>query len=63
MEFKGASGAGVLVINDSFHDLKPVKFIVAIFILVWLTSIGCVRAVLWTAARCSVYGHRRPGAW
>ena len=39
MEFKGALGAGVLVINagvvmldkDSFHDLKPVGFIVVIY--------------------------------
>ena len=39
MEFQGALGAGVLVINagvgmlnkDCFHDLKPVGFIVAMY--------------------------------
>ena len=39
MEFKGALGSGVLVINtgvvmldkDSFHDLKPVGFTDAIY--------------------------------
>ena len=49
MEFKGALGAGVLVINagvvmlnkDSFHDLKPVGFIIAIY---YFSLVGLHRA-------------------
>ena len=48
MEFKGTLDAGVLVINarvmvnkDSFHDLKPVVFIIAIY---YFSLVGLHRA-------------------